>query len=97
MSAARTVAGLVFSVGLTACVSPPAEPVMVFIGKSEIQASGRNFNTADELLTFLSEQKIQRIRLRTEEGADYKEIGKVIYSTSRKGLKIESINGIEAK
>lgn len=97
MSAARTVAGLVFFVGLTACVSRPAEPVMVVIGTSQIQASGRNFNSSDELLMFLSEQKIQRIRLRTEEGADYKEIGKVIYSTARKGLKIESINGMEAK
>jgi hypothetical protein len=97
MIAARHVVTLVFSAWLAGCASRPVEPVTIFVGKNDIQASGRSFKTADELLTFLSEQKIHRISLQTEEGTDYERIGKIIYSTSRHGLRIESLNGKDVK
>lgn len=83
----------VFPISLTACASPPIQPVTVVVGNNAIQVMGVSVNTADELRVLLAEKKISRIELRTEPDTDYETIGRVIYGMSRNKVKIEAING----
>lgn len=82
-----------FFASLAACSSVPARPVSVVVGKDDIQVSGSSVKTVDELIKLLAEKKIASVDLYNEAGGDYERIGKVIYAMSRKGIKIEAIDG----
>ena len=84
---------LAFSASLVACANTPMRPVSVVVGKDDIQVSGSSVKTVDELIKLLAAKKIASIDLYNEAGSDYERIGKVIYSMSRNGVKVEKING----
>lgn len=95
---------IVLSTALVASISTaadlPAEPTLVVIGKDKIQALGTSVQTPDELVKLLAQQKVERVKLRpadAEVGKDYERIGKVVYSLSRNGIKLDSIALPESK
>lgn len=97
MRAIQFILLLTFTALLAACASAPARPVAVVVGKDDIQVLGGRVKTVDELIQLLTEKKITSIDLYNEAGSDYERIGKVIYATSRKSVKIEAIDGRAVK
>ena len=75
-------------VSLAACAGTPADPTSILVGIEEITV----LRSTNELMKFLSEQKIENGRLQPEADAGYERIGKVIYAMTRGGIKIEDID-----
>jgi biopolymer transport protein ExbD len=82
---------------LTACASPPIQPVSVLVNKDGMHVLGTTVKTVDELEKLLVEKKINRIVVRTEPENDYDAIGKIIFRMSRNNVQIEAINGMALK
>jgi hypothetical protein len=80
-------------VSLAACANALTRPVSVVVGKDDFQVLGSSVKTVDELIKLLAERKIASVDLHNSAGGDYERIGKVIYAMSRKGVKIEAIDG----
>ena len=75
-------------VSLAACAGTQADPTSILVGIEEITV----LRSTNELMKFLSEQKIENGRLQPEADAGYERIGKVIYAMTRGGIKIEDID-----
>ncbi|MBV6323440.1 hypothetical protein [Duganella violaceipulchra] len=78
----------------------PAQATLVVVGPQVIEVLGARMQTADELLVFLAEHKIERIELESVRDDEpdggtpfYERIGKVIYSSTRRGIKIVRVDG----
>ncbi len=83
-----------FVVSISSAADLPAEPTLVVIGKENIQALGTSVQTPEALVQLLAQQKVERVKLRPADadvGKDYERIGKVVYSLSRSGIKLDSI------
>lgn len=79
-------------VSLAACAGTQADPTSILVGIEEITVLGSSVRSTNELMKFLSEQKIENGRLQPEADAGYERIGKVIYAMTRGGIKIEDID-----
>lgn len=77
-----------------------APATLVVVGAEAIEVLGARLDTADELLDFLAARQIERIELKTVRGDEpdggqpfYEKIGKIIYSSTRRGIDIVRVDG----
>lgn len=77
---------------LTACASLQPGVTDVMVGKDFVKVLGTTVQTPDELIKLLTAEKIRKVILRVEPELGYEKIGKVIYSVSRAGVEIESVD-----
>ncbi len=77
---------------LTACASVQPGVTDVVVGKDFVKVLDTTVQTPDELIQLLAAKKIRRVKLRVEPELGYERIGKVIYSVSRAGVEIESVD-----
>ena len=74
-----------------ASIAPPLPELVV--GREKFTLAGREARTASELNALLVEMHFAAIDIRVEAGAgaDYEQIGRAIYSTTRHGSKINKV------